>query len=232
MSADQFGEQTAIKIGKGSLKGMTLSAELVSEWIASFPIMAHVSDRMDHIYAQLFLHRSSTKEDFKHRRILDAYDQHAEAEKYPDPLEDDCPNLYNPKTGQIAQANVNVADSIFIGEKMEREYIASLPDGFYNPISSPITTMSVSKKQVKDKQFRLVIDLESIFLRLLMISQQRQMEIEPLLAVELCAVPPSLIDEHRVLWYLRPYHVLLKLSSWMFHSCFTILFKSFKSLSK
>ena len=28
VSGDQFGEQTAIKIGKGSLKGMTLSAEL------------------------------------------------------------------------------------------------------------------------------------------------------------------------------------------------------------
>ena len=51
VSADQFGEQTAIKIGKGSLKGMTLYAELVSEWIDSFPITAHVSDRMDHIYA-------------------------------------------------------------------------------------------------------------------------------------------------------------------------------------
>ena len=49
VSADQFGEQTAIKIGKGSLKGMTLYAELVSEWIDSFPITAHVSNRMDHI---------------------------------------------------------------------------------------------------------------------------------------------------------------------------------------
>ena len=30
VSADQLGEQTAIKIGKGGLKGMTLAAELVS----------------------------------------------------------------------------------------------------------------------------------------------------------------------------------------------------------
>ena len=82
---------------------------------------------------------------------------------------------------------------------MEREYIASLPNGFFNPSSGPITTMSVSKKQVKDKQFRLVIDLENIFLWLLMIGQQRQMEIEPVFACELCAVPPSLIDEHRCL---------------------------------
>ena len=51
MSADQFGEQTAIKIGKGGIKGMTLSAELVSEWIDAFPITTHVSDHLDVIYS-------------------------------------------------------------------------------------------------------------------------------------------------------------------------------------
>ena len=33
VSADQFGEQTAIKIGKGGLKGIPLSPEQVAEWI-------------------------------------------------------------------------------------------------------------------------------------------------------------------------------------------------------
>jgi hypothetical protein len=51
VSSDQFGEQTAIKIGKGSLKGMTLSPELVSEWIDAFPITVHVADRVDYIYS-------------------------------------------------------------------------------------------------------------------------------------------------------------------------------------
>ena len=50
VSADQFGEQTAIKIGKGGLEGMTLSAELLSEWIDAFPITAHVSHHLDGIY--------------------------------------------------------------------------------------------------------------------------------------------------------------------------------------
>ena len=99
VSADQFGEQTAIKIGKGSLKGMTLYTELVSEWIDSFPITAYVSDRMDHIYADhipVVSSQKQHKEEFKHRRILDAYDRnliYAEVEKYPHPLEDDCPNF-------------------------------------------------------------------------------------------------------------------------------------------
>ena len=42
MSADQFVEQTAIKIGKGGLKGITLSPEQVAEWIDSFHISAYL----------------------------------------------------------------------------------------------------------------------------------------------------------------------------------------------
>ncbi len=80
---------------------------------------------------------------------------------------------------------MNVADSIGIGETMESKHIASLPDGFYNPISSRIKTMSVLK-----------IALENIFLRLLMIRQRRQMQLGSLFAYELCAVPSSLTDEH------------------------------------
>ena len=50
---------------------------------------------------------------------------------------------------------------------MENKYIASLPNGFYNPISSPIYiyTMSVLKEKVKDNKVRPIIDLENIFLR-------------------------------------------------------------------
>ena len=40
-SSDQFGEQTAIKIGKGGLKGMVLSPDMVAEWIDSFPITGY-----------------------------------------------------------------------------------------------------------------------------------------------------------------------------------------------
>ena len=52
VSADQFSEQTAIKMGKGDLKGMTLSPELVCEWIDALPITVHVSDHVDHVYSR------------------------------------------------------------------------------------------------------------------------------------------------------------------------------------
>ena len=51
VSADQFGEQTAIKMDKRALNGTTLSPELVCEWIDAFPITIHVSDHVDHVYS-------------------------------------------------------------------------------------------------------------------------------------------------------------------------------------
>ena len=161
-----------------------------------------MSDHLDVVYSDDKPGKSAQnyhKEELKHRCVLDAKDRdliYAKVEKYPHPLEDVRPHLYNPINGQIAPVDVNVADSITIGEKMQREYIASLPKGFYNPISSPIKTMSVLKKQTKGKNVRPVMDLESIFLRLLMIGQQREIQLEHLFAYELCAVPSSLIDEH------------------------------------
>ena len=43
---------------------------------------------------------------------------------------------------------------------------------------------------------QVVFDLESIFLRLLLVGQQREMELLPIFVYELCAVPPSLVDEY------------------------------------
>ena len=200
VSSDQFGEQTAIRIGKGALKGMTQSADLVSEWINAFPITCTVFDQLDSIYSDSEPGCSSQKlhkEEMKYRRTLDSKDQVlvcAEVDKYPHPLEDNQPHLYNPVTGQIASTDVNVAGSIVIWEKMEGDFIKSLPDGFYKAISSPIKTMCMLKGQSKNTRSKPVIDLETIFLQLLLIGQQRKIELGPLFAYELCAVPPALID--------------------------------------
>ena len=103
-------------------------------------------------------------------------------------------HLYNPVTGQIAPEYVNVADSLLIGERMAECYSASLPGGFYVPISCPIKTMGDAMKS-KRNQDKPAIDLENIFLRLMMIGQRRHLELGPLSDYELSAVPASLIDE-------------------------------------
>ena len=43
---------------------------------------------------------------------------------------------------------------------------------------------------------QVVFDLESIFLRLLLVGQQHEMELLPIFGYELCAVPPSLVYEY------------------------------------
>ncbi len=89
VSADQFGEQTAIKIGKGALKGMSLSAELVSEWSDAFPIAVHVSDYIHSTYTPGQSAHKQHKEELVKKRVLDGHDQGlivAEIEKYPHPL--------------------------------------------------------------------------------------------------------------------------------------------------
>ena len=43
---------------------------------------------------------------------------------------------------------------------------------------------------------QVVFDLESLLLRLLLVGQQREMELLPIFGCELCAVPKSLVDEY------------------------------------
>ena len=71
----------------------------------------------------------------------------------------------------------------------------ALPGGFYSKLTSPVNTMEHLKKGVKIGD-KVVFDLESIFRRLLIVGQQRDMALMPIFGYELCAVPPSLVDEY------------------------------------
>ena len=56
--------------------------------------------------------------------------------------------------------------------------------------------MDLLKTHAKDIKVMTLIDLQNLFLRLLMIGQWRGIELEPLFIYGLCAVPSALIDEH------------------------------------
>ena len=90
VSGDQFGEQAAIRMAKGALKGMTLSPELVCEWIDAFPITVHVTDQVDCIYSANAPCQFAQKQ-HKEEHVLDADDRalvDKEVAKHPHPLED------------------------------------------------------------------------------------------------------------------------------------------------
>ena len=57
--------------------------------------------------------------------------------------------------------------------------------------------MCMLKEQSKDTKSKPVIDIETMFLRYVLFGQQGKKELCPLLAYELCAVQPALIDGQR-----------------------------------
>ena len=176
-SSDQFGEQTAIKTGKGGLRGLTLSPELVSEWIDSFPISAFLSDAMENLYSEKDCTSSMQvkhKEEGKKRKELDSDELSriaAELDKHSHPLELDSPLLCNIVNGKVAPSEVSVHDALQIGEKMVASLRNSLPSGFHSKISNSGKTMEQLKLGIKVGD-HTVFDLETIFLRLLMVGQQ------------------------------------------------------------
>ena len=107
-------KSTAIRIGKGGLKGMTLSPEMVTKWIDYFPITAHIADIMDHIYPGTSVddssgdgvgERNSHNEEGKKRIALDSDDRNRisqELYRLSHPLEDKSPHLYNIVNGAFA----------------------------------------------------------------------------------------------------------------------------------
>ena len=149
VSGDQFDEQTAIKTGKCGLKGITLSPELVTEWIDSFPISVNVSDAMGHMHSQADqLPNSSSqtkhKEEGNKRRKL-AFDDReplsSELAKHPHPLTGQSEVLYNIVNGQVVPADDNVDDAVDIGQTMAGSFRTTLPNGFHGKISNQVKTM-------------------------------------------------------------------------------------------
>ena len=94
---------------------------------------------------------------------------------------------------------MNVADAVSIGDKMLSVFRKSLSSGFHAKTSSPVNTMEYMKRGIKVGE-KTVFDSESIFLRILMVGKQRQLQLAPIFSYQLCAVPLSLIAEF---WYLR-----------------------------
>ena len=128
VSGVKFGEQTAVKAGKGGLKGITLSPELVTEWIDSFPISVYVSDAMGHnvMYSQADQIPNSSsqtkhKEECNKRRKLEFDDRvtlSPELAKHSHPLTAQSEVLYNIVNGRFVPADVNVDDAVDLGRSI------------------------------------------------------------------------------------------------------------------
>ena len=108
MPADQFGEQTHLKRGKGSggMKGISTSPEQVVVWVNSFSVCANLVTVMNHMYNEAGEEQKSHcevdgeeknkhKEEGEGRKRLDEADRKkiaVELEKYDHPLNDQQPS--------------------------------------------------------------------------------------------------------------------------------------------
>ena len=186
---------------------------MVAEWIDSFPVVAYLLDTMAHIYPNPPVKESNAragasttssgpchKEEGKKRTEMDGDDRRRISlalSKMSHALENQSPHLYNIANGifRPPEAEVNVAESVDIGQRMAAQFWASLPTGFHATVSSFIKTMEHIKKGVKmgDKK---IFNLETIFFKLVTVGQQRHMKLGPIFQYELCPIPSSLIDEY------------------------------------
>ena len=140
--ADQFGEQTYIKRGKGSggTKGISTSPEQMVVWVNSFSVCAHLDIAMEHMYNEAGEEqkphgeldgeeKNKHNEEGEGRRRLDEADRKkiaVELEKYSHPLNDQQPGVYDICNGQVAPDIVNVQNALAIGSEQSRQFSASL----------------------------------------------------------------------------------------------------------
>ena len=215
VSSDQFGEQTYIKQGKGSggLKGISTDPELVAIWINSFNVCSHTSVAVDIMYNSgeeegILQHSDEEdghgtavtaihKEEGSRRKHVDAEDRRKlvnELEKHSHPLLTTSPKPYNIVNGQCAPQDINVHNALEIGAKQLEDYAADLPSMFHKTIERRVKTMQAMKKSVVVNG-KPVYNIEAIFSRLLVVGQQRNVNLHEVFKYELSAVPPSIVDE-------------------------------------
>ncbi len=207
VSADQFGEQTYIKQGKGSggLKGISTDADQVAIWVNSFSICTHLSLSLDELYCPENEEKDNGrnekpykhKEEGKKRMQLDEDDRNKicqELQKHSHPLQLNTEKLYNIVNGQCAPPCVNVQEAEEIGKQQMIQFKASLPDGFHKSIEKKVKTMqSMKKVTVVDK--KEIYDMEALFARLIAVGHQRNLDLEDIFKYELSAIPSSIVDD-------------------------------------
>ena len=137
------------------------------------------------------------KEEAKRRKELDTEDRkklHEQLANFSHPLHCDSDKLFNIENGQCASEEINVHNALQIGEKQMKEFIKNLPDGFHLVIEKLVKTMQQMKKAVLI-QGKAIYNLETHFIHLILIGQQRNITLQQMFEHELSAVPLSIIDE-------------------------------------
>ena len=118
-----------------------------------------------------------------------------ELEKYSHPFNDQQPGVYNICNDLVAPDTVNIQNALAIGSEQSRQFSASLSSEFHKTIKKKVKTMELLKKALTVKG-KAIYHVMTLFSRLLVVGQQRSIDIADVFQFELSPVPPSLIDEY------------------------------------
>ena len=121
----------------GGLKGLTMSEDQVAIWVVSYPICAHVTLTIEFTYsADDNMQEETRKEEGEKRRILDTYVRnrvYEELKTHPHPLKLTSSSVYNIINGKVANASVNVQETLKMGRAFS---LTSDRHCFYDPLKS------------------------------------------------------------------------------------------------
>ena len=98
-------------------------------------------------------------------------------------------------TPSMISNQVSIASAMAIGSEQSRQISASLSSEFHKTIKKKVKTMELLKKAVTVKG-KAIYDVVTLFIRLLVVRQQRSVDIADVFQFELSPVPPALIDEY------------------------------------
>ena len=137
VSSEKFCDQTAIRIRKGAIKGILLSADLVNKWITAFPITCIYSGSVCFNTTETAQGENEIPTSHGFQRPGSHF---CRCIKYHRPLEDNQHHVYSPVTDQNASKDLHIADSIVIGGKDGKEIHSKIVSEYDQEIPQSQTT--------------------------------------------------------------------------------------------
>ena len=172
-------------------------------WVNSFSVCAHIDFAMEYIYSKAEDEKphggaggekNQHKEEGDGRRRQDEADRKKIAVEYTHTLNEQHSRVYNICNGQVAPSTVNVQESLAIGSEQSKQFSVSLSIDFHTTIQKKVTPMeALTKVTMKGKA---LYDVKTLFSRLMVVGQQRSMEVGDVFQFELSPVPSAMIDEY------------------------------------
>ena len=185
--------------GPGGVIGMTENPQTMATWVYSMNATMTLTGDLKKMTGDEETLQTTHKEESPSRIRRDGDDcrslQAALASRVDpmDPATHEPGCLLNISNGQIAQPNVNVDRALEVGQEQLTQFEASWPNGFYDPISKKVVTLSEKKKRLSVG--KKVVDQEAIYVRVIgLLVSQRDLDLQQVHATELAAYPPSMFQ--------------------------------------